>query len=123
MQVKIDQAGGGDKSWLDTTHGVYNAQTATLDIASFTAGTHYPDGYVPAGTPVNAADRKAVKPWTAAEGEVLGFLYDDRAVDGQTKVTGPVLLHGGIRVKRLPVEFTVPTPAPANFTFNTGGDA
>ena len=29
-----------------------NARTGVVDISAFTAGTHYPDGYIPSGTPV-----------------------------------------------------------------------
>lgn len=109
--------GSGRKNWLGSAHGVNHAQTATLDVSTFTADTDYPEGRIPSGTPVNAADRTAVVKWDpAAGGGALGFLIDDvDVVDGEA-VPCAVLLHGAVVVEELPVEFTVPT-APTAFIF------
>lgn len=123
MRLTSETFGGGDTSWLDSAHGTDHGATATFVAANFTAATHYPNGYVPSGLPVNAADRANLKPWTGVAGETLGFVLFDRPVDGQAKMGVPVLFHGRVRTKRLPVTFTVPTAGAHLFTFNTGSDA
>ena len=122
MRLTTESFGGGNTTWLDSAHGTDHGATATFVVSNFTAATHYPDGRVPSGLPVNAEDRADLKPWTGAAGEVLGFVLFDQPVAGQTKFAVPVILHGRVRTERLPVEFTVPTSATA-FVFNTGSDA
>jgi hypothetical protein len=39
-----------DRSWLGSAHGTTATRTVTLDVTAFTAGTHYPNGYIPSGT-------------------------------------------------------------------------
>ena len=45
--------GGGDYRWLASARGTQHPKSATLDLSDFTEGTHYPDGYIPSGTPVS----------------------------------------------------------------------
>jgi hypothetical protein len=54
-KLRTETIGTGDMSWLDSTHGIANARTVTIDISTFTAGTHFPNGYIPSGTPVALA--------------------------------------------------------------------
>lgn len=122
-RLKIEEFTGEDRTWLGSTHGLANARTATLDVAAFTQATHYPDGYFPSGIPVNTADEGAVKPWTGAQGERLGFLATSQAVDGQTKIPAPILRHGTIKVDMLPVDFTIPADPPGQFAFIGGTQA
>lgn len=103
-----ESIGGGDMSWLASDHGIFNARTATLDVSTFTKATHYPNGYFPSGLPVNTAAEGAVKPWTAATGEKLGFLLTDQKTDGVADVPAPILRHGLVKTARLPIAFTVP---------------
>lgn len=39
-----------DRSWLASRDGTDVPQSITLDTSTFTANTHYPNGYVPSGT-------------------------------------------------------------------------
>ena len=125
MRLKTEAFGAGDQSWLNSAHGTDHAATATVVVANFTKDTHYPTGVLKSGTPVNIADRANVKPWTDETGAKLGFVLFDQAVDaGDANVAIPVLVHGAVRTKHLPVTFTVPTTAPqAQFVFNEGSDA
>lgn len=43
-----------NRSWLLSPSGTGPGETpgVTLDISGFTAGTHYPNGYIPSGTPL-----------------------------------------------------------------------
>lgn len=112
--------GGGNHKWLASTHGTNNAPTGTLSVAGFTAATHYPDGYIPSGTPVDVSDLAAVVPYTAPlAGEPalnLGFLLDDVVVDAGEAEPAAVLRHGSIVVDEVPGSFTAPAFAPG-FTF------
>lgn len=42
------------RNWLLSQHGTDPGTTPsiTLDVSAFTAGVHYPNGYIPSGTPV-----------------------------------------------------------------------
>jgi hypothetical protein len=42
------------RSWLLSPHGTEPGTTPsiTLDVSAFTAGIHYPNGYIPSGTPL-----------------------------------------------------------------------
>lgn len=38
-----------DRSWLASRDGTAFTQSITLDISTFTSGTHFPNGYIPSG--------------------------------------------------------------------------
>ncbi|MCZ9884144.1 head decoration protein [Arthrobacter sp. B2a2-09] len=63
-------------SWL-LDEGGYEAESITLDISTFTPGTHYPNGFIPSGTVVGKI--------TATN---LYGPYDDAAVDGRAVARG-----------------------------------
>ena len=44
--------GPGNPGWLGSAHGTDATRTVTLDASKFTAGTHYPNGFIRGGTPV-----------------------------------------------------------------------
>lgn len=41
-----------DRSWLSSNFGCDEPRTITLDVSAFTAGTHYPNGFIPSGVVV-----------------------------------------------------------------------
>lgn len=119
--MRSEEFGSGDQRWLGSTHAIENARSSALTVASFTQATHYPDGYIRSGTPVNAAVESDLKPWTDAAGEVLGFVVFDRKVGADPKVNVPVLRHGIINKAHLPGEgFTHATGEVAGFVFVEG---
>ena len=124
-RLKSETISNGDQSWLATTHGIRNCRTATIDVALFTAGTHYPNGYLPSGLPVNTASETQVEPWTGATGEKLGFIFTDQTVNGAEKINAPIYRHGGVKTARLPVAWVAPTTAAdaAGFYFVTEAGA
>ena len=117
--------GTGNRVWLGSNHSIENAQTGTVDISTFTAGTHYPDGYLPSGTRVNTANLQRLKPWTAAVGERLGFLIDDHPINTEASAaeedfSAAYIWHGRIKTALLPAPaFTAPAE-PGMFEFITG---
>jgi hypothetical protein len=44
--------GQDNQTWLGSAHGTSSADTATLDLTTFTQAVHYPNGYLPSGTPL-----------------------------------------------------------------------
>lgn len=117
--LKTVSYGTGDYSWLLTTDGLDDsAITGVLDVSTFTAGTHFPDGYFRSGTPVRIDDRDVIRPWADVAGAVLGFLKGDHKTDGVEDVNCAVVYRGSIKPANVPVTFTVPTTAPqARFFF------
>ena len=70
-------------SWL-LDRGGWEQESITLDISAFTAGTHYPNGFIPSGTNLGKI---------TATG--LYGPYDNAAVDGREVFRG----HLGISTK------------------------
>lgn len=114
--LKNETLGGGDQSWLGTAHAIANARTEVLDISTFTAGTHYPDGYIRSGQPVAKVGGVLV-PYDATEGTVTGagvlagFVLTDHKVDGTADFGVPLYDHGRVIVSKLPVSFVAPAAA------------
>ena len=108
--------GSGNMSWLGSAHAIENAQTAMLDISTFTAGTHYPDGYIRSGTPV-AKVAGALVPYDATEGTVTGagilagFVLTDQKVVGTADFAVPLFDHGRVKTANLPIAFAKPAAA------------
>lgn len=115
-RLKTETFGGGDQSWLGSTHGIANARTEILDISTFTAGTHYPNGYIPSGLPVAKVSGVLV-PYDATEGTttgagiLAGFVLTDQPVVGTADFGVPLLDHGRVKTANLPISFTAPTAA------------
>ncbi|MFE5309708.1 head decoration protein [Isoptericola sp. NPDC056605] len=115
-RLKNETFGGGDQSWLGSTHGIANARTEVLDISTFTAGTHYPNGYIPSGTPVAKVGGVLV-PYDGTEatvtgaGILAGFVLTDQPVVGTADFAVPVLDHGRVRASKVPGTFTAPAAA------------
>lgn len=108
--------GSGNMAWLGSAHAIENARTAMLDISTFTAGTHYPDGYIPSGTPV-ALVADVLVPYDATEatltgaGILAGFVLTDQKVVGTADFGVPLFDHGRVKVANLPITFVKPAAA------------
>lgn len=118
-RMKSETVGSGDQSWLGSSHGINDCRTELLDISTFTAGTHYPNGYIPSGTPV-AKVAGVLVPYDSLEatttnaGVLAGFLFTDQVVVGTNDFAVPVLDHGRIRSAKVPAganTFAVPVDA------------
>lgn len=59
-----------DRSWLGSAHGTESTVTITLDISAFTAGTHYPNGYIASGTVLAKLDNNLYGPYAGRTNEV-----------------------------------------------------
>jgi len=99
-RLKTEPFGTGDQSWIGSTHGIYNCRTVKLDPTSFTGATHYPNGYLPSGTPLSIVDGTAVR--FDGDAPLAGFLYTDQKVAGDETLNVPLYEHGKVRIGRLP---------------------
>lgn len=117
-KLRQETFGTGDMSWLGSAHGLRNARTAILDISAFTAGTHYPDGYIPSGTPVALVGGLLV-PYDKTEatvtgaGILAGFVLTDQPVVGNADFAVPLLDHGRVIVAKVPYSGGFAAPAAA----------
>jgi hypothetical protein len=118
-RLTTETFGAGDQSWLGSSHGIHECRTETVDISAFTAGTHYPNGYIPSGTPVAKVGGLLV-PYTSAEatttgaGVLAGFLFTDTRVSGTADLPAPLLDHGRVKTAKVPTgtdAFTAPVAA------------
>lgn len=85
LNLRTESFGQDSQEWLGSAHGTDTARTITLDVSTFTAGTHYPDGFLKSGLPLGRI---------TASGKY--GLYSDAAVDGRTTLAG--FLFTGVKV-------------------------
>lgn len=98
------------RSWLLSAHGTDPGTTpsVTLDITKFTAGTHYPNGYVPSGVAlgrVTASGMYGPYDNSATDGrqDCAGLLFGSLPVaTGSTRVAGALVVHGFVDNSKLP---------------------
>lgn len=105
-KLRTESFGSGDQSWLGSTHGIRNARTGIIDISAFTANTHYPDGYIPSGTPLALVGGLYV-PYdptvgvTTGAGVLAGHLLTDQKVVGTADFGAPIFDHGRVIASRV----------------------
>lgn len=115
-RLTTESFGSGNMSWLGSDHALNDARTEQLDISTFTAGTHYPDGYIPSGLPV-AKVAGVLVPYDANEatvtaaGILAGFVLTDQRVVGTSDFPVPLFDHGRVKVANLPITFVKPAAA------------
>lgn len=126
-RLKTETLGTGDQSWLASAHGIRECRTEFLDVSTFTAGTHYPNGYIPSGTPVAKVGGVLV-PYTSAEatttgaGVLAGHVFTDQHVEGTSDFAVPILDHGRVRTAKVPQgtdAFTAPVVAAKRINVTT----
>ena len=99
-----------NRSWLLSPHGTEPGATitVTLDISKFTAGTHYPNGYIPSGTVLGLITASGLYgPYddTASDGTqtAVCLLFGSLPVNaGSTKVAGGGVVHAFVSESKLP---------------------
>ncbi len=127
-RLKTETFGTGDQSWLASTHSIYNCRTGTLNLGSFVAATHYPDGHIRSGTPVGQITAsKLYGPFDSAATDgrqnFVGFVYTDQAVVGTANIPAPIFDHGRVNSDRLPIAVNAAgqTSAAGRIAFVTRG--
>ena len=106
MDIAIKRASFGqdDQSWLGSAHGTNAAQSITLDVSTFTKATHYPDGYLKSGLPLQKLPSGKYGLWLTTK-TVAGFLFTpvSAPADPATPVGAALLEHGRVIAAKLPV--------------------
>ncbi|MFF9525352.1 head decoration protein [Streptomyces achromogenes] len=112
LSLKTESFTQDKRTWLGSAHGTDAPVSVTLDVSKFTAGTHYPDGYIKSGIPLGKITATGLYgPYddAATDGRqtLVGFLFTAQDVNARgiasTKVVGSMLLHCFIREAKLPV--------------------
>lgn len=98
----------GNLTWLRTRKGMSTALTVTLDTSAFTAGTHYPNGYFPAGLVLGKITASGMYgPYNNAlsngQEVAAGFLLnDEQFVSTSTDIPTAMLTECDVVEARLP---------------------
>lgn len=110
LSLTTQTFGVDDQSWLGSEHGTQATEPVTLDTSTFTAGTHYPDGYFKSGLPlgkITATGKYGLYNGAATDGTetLVGFLFAavKAPASNTVDVAGAMLVHGKVRTSRLPV--------------------
>lgn len=100
--------GQDDQRWLGSAIGTSSGDSITLDAALFTAGTHYPNGYLPSGTAL-AQNTSTLRygPYTTGGGTGSGtmaghLLTPVKITTGTSTPSGALLWHGEVVSAYLP---------------------
>lgn len=116
-RLKTETFGGGDQSWIGSgAPHLAEGRTEILDISTFTAGTHYPNGYIPSGLPVAKVGGVLV-PYDATEatttnaGVLAGHVLFDVPVVGTDDFAVALYDQGRVVTSKLPIAFTTPVAA------------
>lgn len=97
-----------DQRWLASQHGADTAQPVTLDVSKFTAGTHYPDGFIKSGCVLAVYDDGKVGPYDPADAATdadtaVGILLSGVPVrSGATTVVGALVKHCFVDASKMP---------------------
>lgn len=116
LSVRSTSYGVEKRGWLQGTHGTEPGANPniTLDLSTFVAGTHYPNGYIPSGTVVckitasglygpydsGASDGRQ----TPAAGSCYLLFNSESVVAGQTRAINAGFAHGFVEAARLPFQ-------------------
>ena len=109
LSVRKEIFGGDDQRWLGSAHGTDSGMTVTLDKSAFTAGTHYPSGYLKSGTPlgkVTASGKYGPYDNAASDGRetLAGFLLTPQTVPAaDSDIVAPLFTHGRVVEANLPI--------------------
>ncbi|MCW2674796.1 MAG: hypothetical protein JWP14_3385 [Frankiales bacterium] len=107
------------RSWLLSEHGTEPGTTPSvvLDVSTFTAATHFPNGYLVSGialgviTASSTGEKVVVGPYddTASDGRQVfyGYLFSavkvPNVLDLTKDCTGAALVHGFVSTSKLPI--------------------
>jgi hypothetical protein len=107
----VESFGQDDQSWLGSAHGTDATRSITLDVSKFTAGTHYPNGYLLSGIAlgvVTATGKYGPYDDAASDGRqtLVGFLFTAQKAPAvtSTPVVAPMLDHGKVKSAKLPIQ-------------------
>ena len=99
---------GEDRSWTKSKKGYDTCRSITIDFSLFTAGTHFPNGYLPSGLVlgvVTATGRYGPYSDAAGDGRTVarGFLFSSVYVnDAASRAAAALFWEGIVDTTELP---------------------
>jgi Bacteriophage lambda head decoration protein D len=111
LSMRTETFGQEDQSWLGSAHGTDMARSITLDVSTFTANTHYPQGFLLSGLPLGKITATGkYGPYNDAQTDgtqtLAGFLLTGvrvNTLDNTIDVQGALYIHGVVVAAKLPV--------------------
>lgn len=111
LKARVRTFKAGSFKHLKTDKGRKTTETITLDVSKFTAGTHYPNGFIPAGVflgKVTATGKYGPYDDTLTNGqEVCVGMTADRyridPLDAPTLIVGALQWEGHVIEANLPI--------------------
>lgn len=111
LSIRKSSVGQDDRTWLGTAHGTQSTTSITLDLTTFDAATHYPEGWLKSGLPLmilreeNGQDIyglyvNGATPTNELEGHLFATV---EAPAGATLLGGALYWHGRVITAKLPV--------------------
>ena len=112
LTVRTTASAAESRGWLRGTHGTEPGANPSiiLDLSTFTAGTHYPNGHIPSGCvlgKITASGLYGPYDSGASDGRqtAAGLLFDTETVTtGQTRAVNALYVHGFVDPTRLPFQ-------------------
>lgn len=104
LKITTERFGQDDQSWLASAHGTDATRSINVDVSTFTAGTHYPEGYLKSGYPLKKVADNKYGLWSNGDTDPIeGHLFTAlRVRPGTTVVVGALLWHGAVVAAKLP---------------------
>jgi hypothetical protein len=106
ISVTTETFGVDNQDWLASAEGTDRCRTITIDLTTFTAGTHYPNGYLPSGFALKKLGSGKYGLWTNGDESaavIAGHLFTAVKIKtGATKVAAALLWHGAVKTAKLP---------------------
>lgn len=108
LTVRDEVFGSENRAWLGSQHGTESNRTITLDVSTFTAATHYPEGFIPSGVVLGQITGSGLfGPFdpNALDGRdtAAGHLFNSTPVKaGATNIGAPLFDHGAVVESKLP---------------------
>lgn len=100
-----------NRSWLRGPHGTEPGANpnVTLDVSKFTAGIHYPNGFIPSGIvlgKITASGKYGPYEAAATDGRetAAGFLFGSLTVQGTAPIASGLVMHGFVNAAKLPLQ-------------------
>ncbi|MEU9515913.1 hypothetical protein [Micromonospora sp. NPDC048169] len=119
ISLTTETFGVDNQDWLASGEGTDRCQSITIDLTTFTAGTHYPNGYLPSGFALKKLSGGKYGLWTNGDESaavIAGHSFTALKIKtGATKVSGALLWHGAVKIAKLPHSVNAAGQATAKF--------
>ena len=114
LNIRTERFGHDDQSWLASAHGTDTARSVNIDVSTFTAATHYPEGYLKSGFPLKKVGNRYGLRTNADTEPIEGHLFTAVKIPpGATVVVGALFWHGAVLAAKLPSSVDVDGQATA----------